>query len=156
MKPLALSVGAMLLCVALAHGGSVTATNTPVDLQAYNEIMAERVLSPGELSDWFHDSQFRWWPLVPPDPEFFLRFESGDMLPFDPAKFPSSFVRGLWPHALLSVAAYDVTVVEDTATRNLIVYNQLDQPILIIPPEPGYGDDDFAPRSPVVKGWLVG
>ncbi len=114
------------------------ASTATVDATVFKEFMSTEVFSPDELDQWFVAQQYDWLPIMPPAEDFILRQPSGQVLPFDWKQFPPEFVKGLTARYLNSVPAYDVTVVEDPKTRQILFFNSKGEQVFALQPVPGY------------------
>ena len=78
----------------------------------------------GDLDDWFRDQQATFLPLFPPSDYPFLQTGWPDVLPFDPRDFPLDCRGGLYGDVEFGVPVYEIFLVEDTGTREFVVYNK--------------------------------
>lgn len=139
-----IGVAGFALCTvalsAWAGADQQAATVQAVESEVYSQFMSGQVSEATDLDLWFKCEQFNWLPLALPDDTgaSVLRQPSGQVLPFDPKKFPPGFTKKLPVRYLNTVPSFRLWLVEDRASRSTLFYNEKGELVLTLPPEPGY------------------
>ncbi|MBN1268908.1 MAG: cellulase family glycosylhydrolase [Kiritimatiellae bacterium] len=132
---LGLVIGAAWLCILHSY-----ASLTPEERAKlrYEELIAEEVLTVGELADVWADEAWTYIQVAIPGATCWTQTKGA--LPFDPSGFPKDFLDNLIGYYVgeSNVPVYEVTIYQDRLNRDICFLNSDDKPIYVI--ECPYGD----------------
>jgi len=131
-------------CLVVFAASSQQEDKPAIDPETYNALMAAQVFSAGDLQNFYLAQREGYIAILPPDIDFILR-QSGapEILPFDPAAFPSEFTDALVPVYENSVPVYPLTIAEDFATRETYFLNADGKEVYALPAVEDYNPYAF-------------
>ena len=111
---------------------------------AYDSIMAQYTAEPRDLEAWASDLQHIFLPIIPPTADLVLTQPGQpELLPFDAAKFPAEFVKGLVGIYENSVVVYPITIVESPKSHDRVFYNHDGEAFFSLAADPAYDPFEY-------------
>jgi predicted outer membrane repeat protein len=128
----------------LAFSQQTSKTESPIDLNAYHEIMANQVLDEDDLEALIRETRDWYAIITPPAEDFILRQPMSPVIPFSWEHFPKDLAEILGDRYEYeySVPLYRLRAVEDRETRELHFYANDGERLFSIPAPLDY--DPFA------------
>jgi len=82
---------------------------------------------------WFDDQQARYFPILPPVGVTITQSYYSVPLAFDPAGMPRALLEGMTGHVQYDCPVYDILLMEDPQTREMVVFNESGEEIYSLP-----------------------
>ncbi len=139
---LVLTLGFSLVWFAFSQ--PLSKIDTPIDLEAYQEVMAREVVDLYELEELIRDERSFYEIITPPAEDLVLRQPLSAVVPFSWNDFPqdvTALLADRYEYAY-SVPVYTLRVVEDRVTRQLTFYDKDNEALFALDKPEGY--DPFA------------
>jgi len=132
---------ASLICVGLTLFGNVLSLSAQTTINAVEKtkvaLESSTVSAVEDLVGHLRDGQDMFLMIMPPGGGFTLK-QTGGMVVFDPKVFPDTFTSGLIGEQIYDCPVYAITLAEDPATHETMMFNADGKEIASVKPEAGY------------------